>query len=252
MISKTNWNGSTYDHSLHFVSKYGQELFSLLEPGEGESILDLGCGTGDLAGQMATLGANVTGVDASLDMLARARGKYRDVQFIHCDAHQYKTYGTYDKILSNAEIHWMKDIKKVMRNMHHSLKKDGILVCEFGASGNMHHIIQAYTEILNQKGEDITLRNPWTFLDEQTFVTMLEEIGFTIQSASTFDRMTPLDGKNGLKDWLHSFHHIFMSDFEEQEREEAYKRIMDETKNELWINGTWHVDYKRLRVCARK
>jgi demethylmenaquinone methyltransferase / 2-methoxy-6-polyprenyl-1,4-benzoquinol methylase len=43
--------------------------------GPGDRILDLGCGTGDLAAALARRGARVTGVDISAGMLAAARSR---------------------------------------------------------------------------------------------------------------------------------------------------------------------------------
>lgn len=45
----TQWNSSLYDTKHDFVSKYGEDVLQLLDPMTGEKILDLGCGTGDLA-----------------------------------------------------------------------------------------------------------------------------------------------------------------------------------------------------------
>ena len=48
------------------------ELWSA-DPGGVRSVLDLGCGTGLLAGELIARGYRVAGVDASDAMLARAR-----------------------------------------------------------------------------------------------------------------------------------------------------------------------------------
>ena len=41
------WDSILYDEAHGFVSKYGEEILSYLNPKPYESILDLGCGTGD-------------------------------------------------------------------------------------------------------------------------------------------------------------------------------------------------------------
>ena len=67
------WNAGLYDDKHSFVSQYGEALISWLKPQEGERILDLGCGTGKLANEIAGFGAVVTGIDASAEMINKAK-----------------------------------------------------------------------------------------------------------------------------------------------------------------------------------
>ena len=54
----------------------------MLQPQVGEFILDLGCGTGDLTDFIRRSGADVLGVDAAPEMIAAARSKFPDLNFI--------------------------------------------------------------------------------------------------------------------------------------------------------------------------
>jgi len=60
------WNAELYDTKHNFVSKYGEDVLGWLEPQEEEQILDLGCGTGELAAKIQASGAIVTGMDDNL------------------------------------------------------------------------------------------------------------------------------------------------------------------------------------------
>lgn len=54
------WNSELYDKNARFVSDLGTPLItSLLRPGPGERILDLGCGDGDLTAKIAGLAPGV-------------------------------------------------------------------------------------------------------------------------------------------------------------------------------------------------
>lgn len=68
-----------------------QVIADFLEPVRGLRILDVGTGTGRAAIALASRGADVTGVDASAEMLAVARRRAGDagvtVQFVQGDAH---------------------------------------------------------------------------------------------------------------------------------------------------------------------
>ncbi|AKV55859.1 methyltransferase [Bifidobacterium actinocoloniiforme DSM 22766] len=50
-------------------------LLELLEPKTGQSILEVGCGTGNFTGKLAQAGCKVSGVDIALNMLDQARRK---------------------------------------------------------------------------------------------------------------------------------------------------------------------------------
>lgn len=72
------------------VPEYGEIRSSLIRAlGElpGRSILDVGCGTGDDARELATLGGRVTATDISDAMLAEARRRGGDVTFVREDVH---------------------------------------------------------------------------------------------------------------------------------------------------------------------
>jgi SAM-dependent methyltransferase len=50
-------------------------VFEALPPLQGKTVLDLGCGVGDLAAEMVGRGARVIGVDLNEELLAAARGR---------------------------------------------------------------------------------------------------------------------------------------------------------------------------------
>lgn len=68
---KDDWNAFLYDGKHSFVSKYGSSLVELLAPKKGEKVLDVGCGTGDLASEIERRGAVVLGIDLVLSKYRR-------------------------------------------------------------------------------------------------------------------------------------------------------------------------------------
>ena len=103
------WNADLYDSKHEFVSQYGRSLLGELNLEAGQSILDLGCGTGKLSGDLAAKGAKVTGVDSSPEMVERARKNHPELEFLVADATRLPYKNTFDSIFSNAVFHWIAD-----------------------------------------------------------------------------------------------------------------------------------------------
>ena len=72
---KDTWNPDLYKNNHSFVYDYGKDLLALLDPKDGEVILDLGCGTGELTYEISKKTPFVTGIDASEKMLSEAKKK---------------------------------------------------------------------------------------------------------------------------------------------------------------------------------
>ena len=76
-----DWDPQRYLDRHGFIIQRGAALLDLLDPGPGERILDLGCGTGDNASAIAGRGARVLGVDASAAMVASASREARSARW---------------------------------------------------------------------------------------------------------------------------------------------------------------------------
>ncbi|ALS30165.1 SAM-dependent methyltransferase [Paenibacillus sp. 32O-W] len=63
MCPKHNWQPDLYDGKHGYVSAFGKDVVRLLRPEPGERILDVGCGTGDLAYEISKSGAIVAALD---------------------------------------------------------------------------------------------------------------------------------------------------------------------------------------------
>jgi SAM-dependent methyltransferase len=109
------------------------DLARLLEAGliQGR-VLDLGCGTGENALHFASLGLDVTGLDASAVAIARAQAKARQrglaARFIHGDALHLAVLGdTFDTITDSGLLHVLSDEQmwQVIGGAHASLRPGG-------------------------------------------------------------------------------------------------------------------------------
>jgi len=110
-----------------------EAIYAYLEPRAGMKVLDVGCGTGLYALDLAARGLDVTGVDISRPMLERARAKAKhaglDVQFQESDALQlpFNDQG-FDAVLSVTALEFAPDLSAALREAFRVLKTGGRLV----------------------------------------------------------------------------------------------------------------------------
>jgi malonyl-CoA O-methyltransferase len=93
----------------------------LLGPVEGSSLLDLGCGTGRHAVRLAARGADVTAVDFSNGMLAKARAKpgADRVRFVQHDLSQRLPFddASFEHLICCLVLEHVPDLEPVYREM---------------------------------------------------------------------------------------------------------------------------------------
>ncbi|MGG4479149.1 MULTISPECIES: class I SAM-dependent methyltransferase [Paenibacillus] len=254
MKSINQWQAEEYDHKLAFVSGYGKSLISWLQPKKGERILDLGCGTGDLTNEIAMSQAEVVGMDASPEMIQRAREKFPEITFVEGDGHRFEVSIPYDAIFSNAALHWMKSPELVVESIWNALKPGGRLVVEFGGKGNVQTIVTALETVLEQKtGIHAADRNPWYFPTIGEYSSLLEEKGFLVRQAYHYDRPTQLqDGEKGIEGWLAHFGGDYFAGLTKEQMEGICLETSKIVVPKLWKEDAVYADYKRLRVEAVK
>jgi len=119
----------TYDDYRSYPESLLKKVISLGRISQGKRVLDLGCGTGNVASQLRrTINADVTGVDASFSMLKIARDKSLEVICSDIDNRQLPFLdGSFDTIIGAYVIHQIKNLAFMLSECHRVLR-DGSLV----------------------------------------------------------------------------------------------------------------------------
>ena len=116
---------------------------SLLTVKPGDRVLDIGCGNGNYARRLAELGARVTAIDTSEEIIERARARSKglvgngtagsiDYRVIDvCDITGLEALGsdTFDAAVSNMAVMDMAVVAPLFEGVHKLLKPGGIFVC---------------------------------------------------------------------------------------------------------------------------
>ncbi|WP_300765907.1 class I SAM-dependent methyltransferase [uncultured Bifidobacterium sp.] len=244
------WDADRYDRDQDFVSAYGRSLETLVPAGT-EALLDLGCGTGTLTAELAGRIPHVVGVDASAEMVVRARREHPGVEFRVADALDLPYDGDFDVVFSNAVFHWIPDHPRLLSTVRRALRPGGRLVCEFGAKGNIARVDAAMGRAMRRRGLDLAVR--FVFPGDDEFRRNLERAGFHGIDVGSYDRPTPLGGgEAGLSSWLRQFHADDLARVDEDERRTIITEVEEGLRDDLWdaARGCWIADYRRLRAVA--
>ena len=108
------------------------------------AILDLCCGTGQLAAILSDRGYRVTGIDGSEEMLKYARDNAPETGFIHADACEFSLPETFDLVTSFFDslnhVMTLEELERVFRNVRSCLKPGGLFLFDFNLeAGYLDH-----------------------------------------------------------------------------------------------------------------
>ncbi|MDQ2900108.1 MAG: methyltransferase domain-containing protein [Acidobacteriota bacterium] len=238
------WDVERYESRHSYVWEYGSSLIDLLKPEPGERILDVGCGTARLTAQIAASGATVVGLDSDPGMIAQARINFPQLRFHLASAVDFALPEPVDAVFSNAALHWIREPEPAISRIAKALRPGGRFVAEFGGKGNVQAVVDAMAEAIPGA------RSPWYFPSVGEYAPLLERHGLEVGYARLFDRPTPLEGEDGMRDWLGMFGGSFFDDVGTQDRESLLRAVEALLRPKLHRDGRWVVDYKRLRIVA--
>ena len=243
------WDPEQYARHARFVSDLGSPVVDLLNPQPGERVLDLGCGDGALTEKLVAAGCQVVAVDSSPEQVWAARARGLDARIVDGTILPFDT--EFDAVFSNAVLHWIKDADAALAGIACALKPGGRFMAELGGAGCVASIREAFTIALDRHGVDADTLDPWYFPTAEEYRFRLEAHGFTVESLALFPRPTPLPSH--VTSWLGIFAQPFLSGVAESDRPRLAAEVRELLEPRLLnAEGTWVVDYVRLRTAAVK
>ena len=181
-----DWDGSRYDRVSDPQVAWGRRVIERLAPQPHERILDLGCGTGRLTGELAGQVPRglVVGLDLSEPMLRVAAQAVRGpaVQWVRGDGKKLPFVAVFDAVFSTATLHWIDDHVQAFQTVLAALRPGGRFVAQAGGGRNLERLYtRAATLARAPEFADAFAgwRDPWNFQDAAETHARLERIGFT-------------------------------------------------------------------------
>ena len=134
----SDYNAFAWVYNKHWGDSFTQIALPVIEnlvlrqlPAQA-SILDLCCGTGQLAQTLIALGYRVTGIDGSEEMLRFARENAPAAEFIQADARSFKLPEVYHAVVSTFDslnhVMTLEELTSVFRSVYDALRENGLFL----------------------------------------------------------------------------------------------------------------------------
>ncbi len=145
----------SYDQYAHIQREAAAWLLSGLTM-EPATILEIGCGTGNLTGLLAQRfpAARITALDFAEEMVEQARHKVGEsaaVDFQCQDAETFirSTAASYDLVISNATLQWFADLPATLGHLARLLTPQGVAALSLFGPGSFQELATAMRQIVD-------------------------------------------------------------------------------------------------------
>ncbi len=132
-----NFDADFYDLKSDVQYKLGLKTIKEFDVQNGESILDIGCGTGRLTIELAKKNPSgiIIGLDPNPDMIDKAkeniaRSGLTNIHLITNSILDYEPEIQFHGIFSNSALHWIKETRKLYQKIYALLQPSGRLVAQ--------------------------------------------------------------------------------------------------------------------------
>lgn len=221
-------------YSAHDLDSWATNIIDLKY---GESLLDIGCGSGHLLKKFAdqfNLSLFV-GLDKSNESSKTIKHN-KNITIITDDMDDFKTYHRFDMVMSNFALYYSKNIPKLINYIHAILKPNGRLFVSGPTAGNNNELLTIQSTISKTDFIKPTLIMPDQILPEirKTFATTKE---FNFVNPITFPHLKSL-----MEYW--KSYYIYEKDIERQ-----FASIM---QKHFYANGKFTTTKQVLGILATK
>jgi trans-aconitate 2-methyltransferase len=160
-----------------------ETLLTLLQIGEKEDVLDVGCGPGHITNRLKTItNGRVVGTDVSAGMIAQAQAQYPEIEFRRVAAEALAYDGDFDVVFCNSTMQWFTEPAKAVRAMGKALRPGGRIGVSCPATETWS---TCFLSVAAQAGAHADMsatfarwKSPWFYLpDERSYRQLFEAAG---------------------------------------------------------------------------
>src|SRR5262249_29621213 len=127
------WDPQQYERFKDERSQPFRDLMGLVRAHDGMSVVDLGCGTGELTAELhrGLRARRTLGIDSSETMLAKSAAPAgAGVSFAQGDLAAWTDGPEHDLVFSNAALHWVEGHDEVLARWRAALRPGGQIAAQ--------------------------------------------------------------------------------------------------------------------------
>ena len=255
------WDGALYgQNTAHHRTNDANVLADLRPPADG-TVLDVGCGVGDLTERLTGLvpQGRVLGVDADPSMVEQASRRSRPgLDFAVAPAQDLTAVAgdaSVDLVVSTACLHWLPgpEQPRALGELARVLRPGGTLRIDMGGDGQIARTRELLDGVSESMGGPAS---PWFFPTPEQYALLLAQAGFDVEGGRVrlLRQRRPVPDEASVLGWLRSqilIAYTAAMDPGTAARftEEVERRALTELRHE---DGSYDQDYVRLDVLVTR
>jgi trans-aconitate methyltransferase len=255
------WNAESYHRVSAPQTEWGRRVLTRLTVRGDERVIDAGCGTGRLTGELMTMlpRGRLIAIDRSWNMLLTARANLRPeyadrISYVRVALPHLPFNAWADLVFSTATFHWIRDHDALFREILSALRPGGRLFAQCGGGPNLQH-----AHIL---AEDVMRREPfaayfrdwtgvWEFSTPEQTAERLKAAGFVEIKTSLEPAPTTLVDEASYREFVTTV--IYNPHLERLPSGPLRSLFIDEiTKRAAEGDPPFTLDYWRLNLEGRR
>jgi trans-aconitate 2-methyltransferase len=211
VTTREAWDPGQYERFAAERRRPFLDLLALCEPVPGGSIVDLGCGPGDLTVELhrALGAARTTGIDQSAAMLEQARSRHGAVAGVSFEEGDLAAWvgPPVDLVAASASLHWVPQHRALLSRLREGIRPGGQLA--FQVPANFSHVSHTLAKVVAAEepfaaalGDDAPSDRGDEVLAPEAYAEILYSLGASEQVARLEVYGHRLDSSADVVEWV--------------------------------------------------
>lgn len=255
------WNAASYHRVSAPQTEWGRRVLARLEVAGDERVIDAGCGTGRLTGELMKMlpAGRLVAIDRSWNMLLTARANLRPeygdrVAYVRVELPRMPFDGWADLVFSTATFHWIRDHATLFAEVLRSLRPGGRLFAQCGGGPNLAGAHRLAEEVMRAEPFARYFQSwtgVWEFSNAETAAARLQAAGFVDISTNLEAAPTTLADEASYREFVTTV--IYNPHLAMLPEGPLRARFIDEiTARASQQDPPFTLDYWRLNLDARR